>query len=48
MHEAMVWAIDAHNIKPPIDRRFSFEDAKAAYRAPVSPELFGKIVIDVA
>lgn len=48
MYEAMVQAIDAHKIKPPIDRRFSFEDAKDAYRVQVSPELFGKIVIDVA
>ena len=48
MYEAMVQAIDTYKIQPPIDRRFRFEDAKAAYRAQSSPELFGKIVIDLA
>jgi NADPH:quinone reductase-like Zn-dependent oxidoreductase len=47
MYEAMVQAIDHYQIRPPIDRRFRFEDAKDAYRAHSSPELFGKIVIDV-
>jgi NADPH:quinone reductase-like Zn-dependent oxidoreductase len=47
MYEAMVQAIDTHKIRPPIERRFRFEDAKDAYRAQSSPELFGKIVIDV-
>ncbi len=41
----MVQAIDIHKIRPPIDRTFRFEDAKDAYRAQSSPELFGKIVI---
>lgn len=48
MYEAMVQAIDTHKIRPPIDRRFRFEEAKDAYRAQSSPELFGKIVIDLA
>lgn len=47
MYEAMVQAINTHKIRPPIDRRFRFENAKDAYRAQSSPELFGKIVIDV-
>ncbi len=46
--EAMVQAIDTHKIRPPIDRRFRFEDAKDAYQVQSSPELFGKIVIDLA
>jgi NADPH:quinone reductase-like Zn-dependent oxidoreductase len=47
MYEAMVQAIDTHKICPPIDRRFRFEDAKDAYRAQSSPELLGKIVIEL-
>lgn len=47
MYEAMVQAIDHYQIRPPIDQRLRFEDAKDAYRAQSSPELFGKIVIDV-
>jgi NADPH:quinone reductase-like Zn-dependent oxidoreductase len=47
MYEAMVQAIDTHKIRPPIDRRFRFEDAKDAYLAQSSPELFGKIVIEL-
>lgn len=48
MYEAMVQAINTHKICPPVDRRFRFEDAKAAYQAQSSPELFGKIVIEMA
>lgn len=48
MYEALALAIDRHQVKPPIDRRFRFEDAKDAYRFQSSPELFGKIVIDLA
>ncbi len=48
MYEAMVQAIDKHQVRPPIDRRFRFENAKDAYQAQSSPELFGKIVIDMA
>ncbi len=47
-HAELVQFIDAHAVKPPIGRRFRFEDAKDAYRAQVSPEVIGKIVIDVA
>ncbi len=47
-HAAMVRFIDEHEVKPPIDRRFRFEDARDAFRAQGSPETFGKIVIDVA
>ena len=46
----LVDAVDRHGIKPPLDDRFrfKFEDAKEAYGAQSSPDLFGKIVIDVA
>ena len=45
--KALSQAIDAHRVKPPIDRIFGFEDAKDAFRAQSSAELFGKIVIDL-
>lgn len=48
MFAALAQAIDASRLKPPIDRTFRFEEAKDAYRAQVSPETFGKIVIDLA
>ena len=48
MYEAMVQAIDKFKVRPPIDRRFRFEDAKDAYWAQSSPDLLGKIVIDLA
>ncbi len=48
MYEAMMQAIDKFKIRPPIDRRFRFQDAKDAYRAQSSPDLLGKIVIDLA
>jgi len=44
----LVAAVDAASLKPPIDRTFGFEEAKDAYRAQISPHLFGKIVIDVS
>lgn len=44
----LIQAIDASGIKPPIDRIFPFEQAKEAFQAAVSPELFGKIVIKIA
>lgn len=47
-HHDLVQFMDAHGIKPPIDRVFAFEQAKEAYQAALSPELFGKIVIQVA
>ena len=37
--------IDAHGVKPVIDRRFDFQDAKAAYGYQSSADLFGKVVI---
>lgn len=45
--KALSQAVNAHHVKPPINRTFSFEDAKDAYRAQSSPEVFGKIVINV-
>lgn len=48
MYKAMAQAIDAGGLKPPIDRRFRFEDAQEAYHAQTAPETFGKIVIDLA
>lgn len=41
--------IDAHGIKPVIDDafRFDFADAKSAYQAQSSPDIFGKIVIQL-
>ena len=47
-YEALAAAVDEHKIKPPIHQRFGFEDAKAALQAQSSPDLFGKLVIDVA
>jgi NADPH:quinone reductase-like Zn-dependent oxidoreductase len=37
--------VDAHRIKPVIDRVFDFEAARDAYAYQASPELFGKVVI---
>ena len=45
MHEAVVRAVDANDIKPLIHRRVAFDDAPAAFRAQLEPDLFGKIVI---
>lgn len=45
---ALVATIDRHGVKPTIDRVFAFEDLKDAYQAQVSPDLFGKIVLDFA
>jgi NADPH:quinone reductase-like Zn-dependent oxidoreductase len=39
--------VDAHAIKPVIDRVFDFADAKAAYAYQASPDLFGKVVIRI-
>lgn len=47
LYDAMVQALDTHNIRPIIDRRFRFKEAKAAYQAQSSPDLFGKIIIDL-
>lgn len=48
MYKAMLQAIDTHKVRPLIDRRFRFEDARDAYRAQSSPELFGKIIIELS
>lgn len=48
MHAALVREVDAKHVKPPISQHVPFEDARAAFEAQGSPELFGKIVIDVA
>ena len=37
--------VDAHQLKPVVDRVFNFADAKAAYAYQSSAELFGKVVI---
>jgi NADPH:quinone reductase-like Zn-dependent oxidoreductase len=39
--------VDAHQLKPVVDRVFDFAAAKAAYAYQSSPELFGKVVIAV-
>jgi NADPH:quinone reductase-like Zn-dependent oxidoreductase len=46
--EALNAFIDAHHIKPVIDRVFEFKDAAAALAAMDDGESFGKIVIRVA
>ncbi len=40
--------IDAHALKPPIARRFAFDNAREAYRLAASGDAFGKIVVGVA
>lgn len=45
MAQALNDLIDAHAIKPVIDRRFALADALEAYRYQSSPDLFGKVVI---
>jgi NADPH:quinone reductase-like Zn-dependent oxidoreductase len=37
--------IEAHQLKPVVDRVFDFSDARAAYAYQASGELFGKVVI---
>jgi NADPH:quinone reductase-like Zn-dependent oxidoreductase len=37
--------VDAHAIKPVVDRTFAIEKALDAWRYQSSPELFGKVVI---
>jgi NADPH:quinone reductase-like Zn-dependent oxidoreductase len=46
--EALTAFIDAHHVKPVIDRVFEFQDAAAALAAMDSGESFGKIVIRVS
>jgi NADPH:quinone reductase-like Zn-dependent oxidoreductase len=40
--------IDAHAIKPPVQKTFAFEDVKAAYEMQADSDVFGKITIEVA
>jgi NADPH:quinone reductase-like Zn-dependent oxidoreductase len=47
MARALNAFVDAHGIRPVIDRVFDFGDAKAAYAYQSSPGLFGKVVIRV-
>lgn len=44
-YAAMSAFIDAHQVQPPIARIFAFDDAREAYAAQESGELFGKVVI---
>ncbi len=46
--KALAQAINDHKVKPPIDQTFDFEDARSAFQAQSSPELFGKIVIHLS
>jgi len=49
-YAALVKAIEEGGLRPPLDDRFrfSFKDAPAAYAAQSSPDLFGKIVVDIS
>ena len=47
-YAALAADIDATGLRPPIHRHFAFSEAKAAYEAQLSPDLVGKLVIDVA
>lgn len=47
-HEELVTFVDSNGIKPIIYKSFGFEDAKAAYEAQMSPDIFDKVVIKVA
>ena len=46
-HRDLVKFIEQHDIKPPIDKIFSFANAKQAYEAATSRDLFGKVVIEI-
>ncbi len=48
MFTEMNRAIAAHHIKPVIDERFAFDDARGAYHRMRSGQHFGKLVVDVA
>ncbi|WP_338468334.1 NAD(P)-dependent alcohol dehydrogenase [Novosphingobium sp. ZN18A2] len=45
MAERLNAFVDAHGIKPVVDRAFPIEDARAAWDYQASPALFGKVVI---
>jgi NADPH:quinone reductase-like Zn-dependent oxidoreductase len=46
-HRDLVEFIEQKDIKPPVDKIFSFENAKEAYEAATSRDLFGKVVIEI-
>jgi NADPH:quinone reductase-like Zn-dependent oxidoreductase len=48
MFDRMAVAIEAHDIKPVIDRVYPFEQAADAFRAMKAGDLFGKIVLDLS
>jgi len=48
MAEKLGAAIDANGIKPVIGKTFGFEEVKAAYDYALSPDLFSKVVIELA
>jgi NADPH:quinone reductase-like Zn-dependent oxidoreductase len=45
MAERLNAFVDAHSVKPVIDRTFAIEDAREAWTYQASPALFGKVVI---
>lgn len=47
-YEELVASLDASSVVPPVDRVFALEQAREAYQAQVSPDVFGKVVIRVA
>ncbi|MGV3484309.1 MAG: zinc-dependent alcohol dehydrogenase family protein [Planctomycetaceae bacterium] len=48
MHERLLAAITATNLKPVIDRSFAFADAREAYGWFATQQHFGKVVIEFA
>jgi NADPH:quinone reductase-like Zn-dependent oxidoreductase len=46
--ETMLRAIDAHKMKPVIDRSFPFAEVREAYRHFQRGDLFGKVTVDIA
>jgi NADPH:quinone reductase-like Zn-dependent oxidoreductase len=40
-------AIEAHGLRPVIDRAFPFDQAPDAYRHYASGEAFGKVVVSI-
>ena len=45
--EDLVAAININHIDPPIGHTFPFDQAREAYQAQDSSEVFGKVVIEV-
>lgn len=48
MFEEMVTAMEVNQIRPVIDKRFSFDDARAAYVYLSGAKHFGKVVLEMA